>query len=226
MCGRYTLAVKEKILELRFEVERYQGKHKPRHNIAPSQKNPVVTIDQNGKRTMTPMRWGLIPRWAQDESIGNKLINARAETVAQKPSFRDSFRKRRCLVPADGYYEWRKPGKPGQRVPFRIVLKSRELFAFAGLWDVWKNQIGDPIQTYTILTTEADELVGEIHPRMPVILRPQNEALWIDPKIESLSDLKEALVPLPSDLMEMYEVSRLVGNPVNDVEDFIKPLEK
>ena len=226
MCGRYTLALKEEILLRRFNVMEFGWKHTPRYNVAPSQDNPVVLLNEENKRIMMPMRWGLIPYWAQDESIGNRMINARIETIAQKPSFKTSLRKRRCLVPANGYYEWTKLGKPGKRPPFRIVLKSRELFAFAGLWDVWKNQIGDLIHSYTIITTEADDLVGKIHPRMPVILRPENEDRWIDPTIEDLDGLMKALTPYSSDLMEMYEVSPLVGNPNNDFEECIQPVKR
>jgi putative SOS response-associated peptidase YedK len=226
MCGRYTLALKEEILRQRFNVKEFDWKYIPRYNIAPSLENPVVLINEEKKRIMTLMRWGLIPHWAKDESIGNRMINARIETVAQKPSFRTSLRKRRCLVPADGYYEWKKPAKPGKRTPYRIVLKSREPFAFAGLWDVWINQIGQLTHSYTIITTEADELVGRIHPRMPVILRPENEDVWIDPSAESLADLKKALVPYPANLMEMYEVSPLVGSPNNDIEECIQPIKK
>jgi putative SOS response-associated peptidase YedK len=225
MCGRYTVAVMEKLLKQRFNVEKYEGKHIPRYNIAPSQDNPVVLVNEEGKRIMMPMRWGLIPFWAKDEAIGNKMINARIETVAQKPSFRTPFYKRRCLVPADGYYEWRKPGKPGKRSPFRIVLKSRELFAFAGLWEIWKNQIGDIIQSYTIITTEADDLVGKIHPRMPVVLKPENEDTWIDPSVKDLQTLMQLLTPYPSDLVEMYQVSPVVGNPKNDLEECIQPVK-
>ena len=226
MCGRYTLALKEEILRQRFNVKEFDWKYIPRYNIAPSQENHVVLINEEKKRIMTLMRWGLIPHWAEDESVGNRMINARIETVAQKPSFRTSLRKRRCLVPADGYYEWEKPAKPGKRTPYRIVLKSREPFAFAGLWDVWVNQIGQPIHSYAIITTEVDELAGRIHPRMPAILRPENEGVWIDPSAESLADLRKALVPYPSNLMEMYEVSPLLGNPNSDIEECIQPIKK
>jgi putative SOS response-associated peptidase YedK len=226
MCGRYTLALKEEILLRRFNVMEFGWKYTPRYNVAPSQDNPVVFLNEKNQRIMTPMRWGFIPHWAQDESIGNRMINARVETIAQKPSFKTSLRKRRCLVPADGYYECTKLGKPGKRSPYRIVLKSRELFAFAGLWDTWKNQIGDLIQSYTIITTEADDLVGKIHPRMPVILGLENEDRWIDPTIEDLDGLMKALTPYPSDLMEMYEVSPLVGNPNNDFEECIQPVKR
>jgi putative SOS response-associated peptidase YedK len=225
MCGRYTITVKEEILIRRFKVEDYQGEYLPRYNVAPSQNNPVVLVNEKNNRAMYPMRWGLIPSWAKEEAIGNKMINARIETVAEKPSFRTALSKRRCLVPADGYYEWRKNGKPGKKQPFRIVLKSRELFAFAGLWNLWKNPEGETIRSYTIITTEADELVGKIHPRMPVILRPENENTWIDQNLHDPNTLMKLLSPYPADLTEMYEVSSLVGNPGVDVEDCILPVK-
>ena len=225
MCGRYTITVKEEILIKRFKVKDYQGEHSPRYNVAPSQNNPAVLTNEESKRVMLPMRWGLIPSWSKEESIGNKMINARIETVSEKPSFRTGFSKRRCLVPADGYYEWRKNGKPGKKQPFRIVLKSRELFAFAGLWDLWKNPEGETIRSYTIITTEADDLVRKIHPRMPVILRPENENIWIDPNLHDLNTLMKVLIPYPADLTEMYEVSSLVGNPSVDIENCIQPVK-
>ena len=225
MCGRYTITVKEEILIQRFKVKEYQGEYFPRFNVAPSQNNPVVLINEKNSRVILPMKWGLIPSWAKEEAIGSKMINARIETVSEKPSFRTAFSKRRCLVPADGYYEWRKNNKPGKKQPFRIVLKSRELFAFAGLWDLWKNPEGETIRSYTIITTEADELVRKIHPRMPVILRPENEDVWLDPNLHDLKILGKALSPYPADLTEMYEVSSLVGNPGIDIEACILPIK-
>jgi len=224
MCGRYTITVEEEMLFARFKVKEYGGQYSPRYNVAPTQNNPVVLVNEENKRIMTRMRWGLIPFWAKEESIGNKMINARIETITQKPSFKTAFIKRRCLVPADGYYEWRKLGALGKKPPFRIVLKSRELFAFAGLWDVWKNEEGDVIPSYTIITTKADDLVGQIHPRMPVILRPENEDKWIDPNTRDSKTLMTLLEPCPADLMEMYEVSPLVGRANIDVADLIQPV--
>ena len=224
MCGRYTISVEEEALLARFKVWENLGQHAPRYNVAPTQKNPVVLVNKENKRIMTPMRWGLIPSWAKEEAIGNKMINARKETVTFKPSFKTAFMTRRCLVPADGYYEWKKPGTPGRRTPFRIILKSREVFAFAGLWDIWKNKEGDIIPSYTIITTEADDLVNKIHPRMPVILRPDNEDKWIDPILRDPATIIKLLEPYPSDLTEMYEVSPIVGKANIDVEDLIKPI--
>ena len=226
MCGRYTMAASKEALIKRFDLKDFQGEYIPRYNIAPSQDNPVVLLNKEKERIIYPMRWGLIPSWAKDEKIGYKMINARAETLAEKSSFKNSLHNRRCLIPADGYYEWLKSGKPGKKPPFRIVMKSRELFAFAGLWDTWKNQAGETICSYTIITTEADELVAKIHPRMPVILRPENENTWIDTGLKDLETVMKLLNPLPSDQTEMYEVSPLVGRPNIDNEDLIKPIKK
>jgi putative SOS response-associated peptidase YedK len=224
MCGRYTITVEEEMLFARFKVKEYGGQYSPRYNVAPTQNNPVVLVNEENKRIMTQMRWGLIPFWSKEESIGNKMINARIETINQKPSFKTAFMKRRCLVPADGYYEWKKLRTSGKRPPFRIVLKSRELFVFAGLWDAWKNEEGDIISSYTIITTEADDLVGQIHPRMPIILRPENEDKWIDPNTRDLKTLMGLLKPHPSDLMEMYEVSPIVGRANIDMAELIQPV--
>lgn len=225
MCGRYTLTVDTNSVIKRFNIKDYQGEHKPRYNIAPAQKNPVVLLNEKTERIMTDMRWGLIPFWAKDDKIGYKMINARVETVAEKPSYRKAFITRRCLVPADGYYEWQKIGKPGRKPPFRIVLKTRELFAFAGLWDAWKDPEGQIVHSYTIITTEADKLVAKIHPRMPIILRPENEDNWINPTLKDTESLMRLLNPYPSIFTEMYEVSSAVGRANIDVEKLIEPLK-
>jgi putative SOS response-associated peptidase YedK len=226
MCGRYTLTANTDTIIKRFKVKDFQGEHNPRYNIAPTQENPVVVLNKKQERIIYPMRWGLIPSWSKDEKIGYKMINARIETVAEKPSFKKAFITRRCLIPADGYYEWQKTGKPGRKPPFRIVLKSRELFVFAGLWDSWKNPEGDIIHSYTIITTKADDLIGKIHPRMPVILRPENEDNWIDPALKDTEGLMGLLDPYPSKFTEMYEVSTLVGRANIDVENLIEQIKK
>jgi putative SOS response-associated peptidase YedK len=225
MCGRYTITVEEEVLFARFKIRGNGGQHLPRYNVAPTQNNPVVLVNEKNQRIMAQMRWGLIPYWAKEESIGNRMINARIETITGKPSFKTAFIKRRCLVPADGYYEWSKIGASKKKQPYRIVLKSRELFAFAGLWDIWKNEKGSIIRSYTIITTEADNLVGNIHPRMPVILRPENEDKWIDPTLKDVKTIEKLLQPYPSNLMEMYEVSPLVGRANIDVESLIQPIK-
>ena len=224
MCGRYTITVEEEILFARFKILQNGGQFTPLYNVSPTQNNPVVLVNDKNQRIMSRMKWGLIPFWAKDASIGNKMINARLETLTQKPSFKTAFVKRRCLVPADGYYEWSKTGTVRKKQPFRIVLKSRELFAFAGLWDEWKNEEGEKIQSYTIITTEADSLVAKIHPRMPVILKPENEDKWIDPVLKDVEAIEKLLRPYPSNLMEMYEVSPLVGRANIDEKSLIQPI--
>ena len=165
------------------------------------------------------MRWGLIPFWAKDRSIGSRMINARAETVVDKPSFRDAFRRRRCLVLADGFYEWRRTGS-GKR-PMRVALRSREPFAFAGIWSMWKDTEGNPIPTCAIITTSANELLSPIHHRMPVILPREMEGLWLDRSIQDPGALRGVLTPYPDDAMEAYEVSTLVNSVANDGPELI-----
>lgn len=225
MCGRYTITVEEEILFARFKILENGGQFTPRYNVAPTQNNPVVLLNQKSQRIMAWMKWGLIPFWAKDASIGSRMINARLETLTQKPSFKTALIKRRCLVPADGYYEWSKTGNTRNKQPFRIVLKSRELFTFAGLWDEWKNEEGDKIQSYTIITTEADSLVAKIHPRMPMILRPENEDKWIDPALKDVDTIEKLLRPYPFNIMEMYEVSPLVGSANIDVESLVESIK-
>ena len=166
------------------------------------------------------MRWGLVPVWAKDEKIGSSLINARAETVDTKPSFRTAFKKRRCLVLANGFYEWNREDKKNKR-PFFIRLKNCEPFAFAGLWESWGH---DNLESFTIITTEANELVAQIHDRMPVMLHEKDEGTWLDPDLQAPVKLKTLLKPYPADLMEMYEVSTAVNSSKNDEHTFILPL--
>lgn len=175
---------------------------------------------------MRPMRWGLIPRWAKDPAIGNRLINARAETVAEKNSFRDSLRKRRCLVPSDGFYEWQKlPGRAGKQ-PMRIVMKGGEPFAFAGLWDAWKHpETKEIVETFTIITTTANELMAAIHDRMPVILAKEDENEWLDCETEYKDALLRLLKPFEAEKMTAYEVGTEVNSPTRDARDLIRALK-
>ena len=195
---------------------------KPRYNIAPSQESPVVTVKEDN-RVLIMMRWGLIPFWAKEASIGYKMINAKAETVHEKPSFRKSFKDKRCLVLADGFYEWTKTDKKN-KIPFRFVLKTKEPFAFAGLWDAWKTPEGEMLLTFTIITTNANELMEPIHDRMPVILHEKDEALWLDPEFKDANKLTALLKPFPSDKMEAYRVSTIVNSPKNDTPKCIEPV--
>jgi putative SOS response-associated peptidase YedK len=168
------------------------------------------------------MRWGLIPSWAKDQSIGSRMINARAETLSEKPSFRDAFRKRRCLVVADGFYEWQKVA--GRKRPMRIVLQTGEPFAFAGLWESWRDPEGTTVRSCTIITTGPNSLIEPIHNRMPVILSRDDEARWLDPEMDDPPSLLQMLAPYPQGAMDAYEISTLVNSPANDVPDCIERL--
>ncbi len=225
MCGRYTLHHKPKEIEERFEVEPVEELLAPRYNIAPSQIIPVIRHAQSGAglREMAGCKWGLIPFWAKDPKIGNNLINAKAETIAEKPSFKQAFAKRRCLIPTDGFYEWQKRGKaPSQ--PIYIRRRDGGLFAFAGLWEVWKSPEGEPLETCTIITVEPNELISKIHHRMAAILKLDDEAAWIDPK-SSVDDLLQMLRPYDSDALEAIPVSRAVNSPAHDSPACIVPAE-
>lgn len=194
----------------------------PSFNIAPTQ-NILTVVNEDGNHARH-MRWGLIQSWAKDASIGNRMINARAETVAEKPSYRSAFRRRRCLILADGFYEWQKVG-PSKR-PMRIVMSSGEPFAFAGLWETWKPPEGETITSCTIITTTPNELMEPIHNRMPVIIPEQAEAFWLDPDVQDAEALSELLVPYSASEMKAYEVSTLVNSAANDSPEVIAPVSR
>ena len=239
MCGRYTLIASQGAIQGAFDIklDRFDWmRHFPRYNIAPSQRvlvvvnspdqtlvnaEPSQTISR-GARVADLFSWGLIPFWAKDPAIGNRMINARAETLAEKPAFRTSLRKKRCLVVADGFYEWRADA--GKRVPMRITLKSAEPFAFAGLWDEWKAPTGEPVRSCTIITTTPNEVMADIHNRMPVILGSEAEKVWLDPDVQDASLLASLLAPYPTDRMSAYRVSPLVNSPKNDSPECILPV--
>jgi putative SOS response-associated peptidase YedK len=219
VCGRFSLTVSEEMLKQYFPFE-FPEKVLPRYNIAPSQE--VLAVVSDGEKiTGKMLKWGLVPYWANDPKIGFKMINARAETVDEKASFKHAFKKRRCLVLADGFYEWRKEGN--KKIPYRFTLKSERPFAFAGLWEKWDKH-GDSMYTCTIITTKANELVKEIHERMPVILPKEWEEVWLDPAIDDTEYLKSLLRPYPAEEMKMYEVSTAVNSAKNDVEECVKPI--
>ena len=205
MCGRFSFIDIEDIRE-RFKTEPIDLK--PNYIVAPTQDVPVIT---NGQLAM--FKWGLIPYWAKDPSIGNKMINARAETVDEKPSFKHSLQRKRCLIVADGFYEWKREGSTKR--PHRITLKNKERFGFAGLWDTWKSPGGDIVNSCTIITTTPNELMAGIHDRMPVILSRDSERVWLDQSIVDAGYLKSLLVPYPSEQMMAYEVSAFVNSPKN-----------
>jgi len=219
MCGRFTLVSPFVAVTERFHVRVQPAGIKPRYNIAPGQE--VLCVIRDEENRIEPLRWGLIPFWAKDPAIGNRLINARAETVAEKPSFRNAFAKRRCLIVADGFYEWRRAGK--RKVPVYIGFKSKKPFGFAGLYESWKDPGGKEIRTCTIITTEANDLVRPIHDRMPVILPKAVEDRWLDPGEGSLDRLQALLVPYPAEEMDAYDVTVIVNSAAHDAPDCITP---
>jgi putative SOS response-associated peptidase YedK len=222
MCGRYSETRPFDHVRERIPFDVAELSFTPRFNIAPTQSAPVVV--QRDQRALSAMRWGLIPFWAKDESIANKLFNARAETIREKPAFRAAFKSRRCLVPADGFYEWRKLPGCTLKQPYRFLLKSREPFAFAGLWECWRNAEGEPVQSFTILTSEANDLVRATHHRMPVILPPEAYEPWLDPKYSDLEKLAALLKPFPAETMSEYAVGRHVNNSRVDSQACAEPL--
>lgn len=224
MCGRFTLTVQLKDLRRRFNALAEDSLEvRPRFNIAPTQTIPVIRREAEGRK-IRKLRWGLIPRWAKEASIGQRMINARSETLTEKPSFRPLLYRHRCLIPADGYYEWSKTDT-GKKQPYRIIIGDGELFAFAGLWDRWVSPEGKAVETFTIITTQANEKLSRIHHRMPVILPRSAEDLWLDPKVRDPNFLRELLVPYPDDSIGLYPVSTLVNSPRNDTEACIQPVE-
>ena len=215
MCGRYSITTDAQQLAQRFEVD-VPAQFAPRYNAAPTQNLPVI-INPEGERSLQLFRWGLVPKWADDPAIGNKMINARAETIAQKPSFKEAYRKRRCLVLSDGYYEWQATASGKQ--PMRFVLGDGDPFAFAGLWETWHEGV-DQINSFTIITTSANELAAPIHNRMPVILNRDTESLWLNPNADPVQ-LHELLMPYAGDGLRVYPVSKAVNNPANDSPSII-----
>jgi len=212
MCGRFSFSPLARIIEDRFDVKT-DSRYKPRYNSAPSQNLAVITNAEPGKLSF--FKWGLIPFWAKDPKIGNRMINAKSETITEKASFKSAFKRKRCLVPADSFYEWKKI-TPKEKIPFRILLKDESLFAMAGIWDVWKNQEGDNLHTFSILTTSPNKLMENIHNRMPVILSKENEKTWLSEA--SAEELVPLLKPFDESLMTAYPVSRLVNSPAYDEE--------
>jgi putative SOS response-associated peptidase YedK len=221
MCGRFTLTVDPAELKDTFNDYDFPAQFAPRFNIAPSQ--PVLAISNDGQNRAEFFVWGLIPSWAKDPAIGNRLINARGETLAEKPSFRGGFKYKRCLILADGFYEWKSQPGTKVKVPHFIHMKDRQPFAFAGLWDEWNSPDGSQIRSCTIVTTEPNELMMSIHNRMPVILPPDAYAQWIDPASRMPDSLHALIKPYPADGMAAYPVSTLVNNPKNDRAECVVP---
>lgn len=224
MCGRFTLRTPLSQLAEQFQFELQAARLPLRFNIAPTQQVAAVRVpDPDHGRQFATLRWGLIPFWAKDPSIANRLINARSETVAETPSFRSAFRHRRCLVLSDGYYEWRKLGAGGKKQPYYIRRRDERPFAFAGVWDSWQDPTGAPVETCAILTTEANALTKDIHPRMPAILAAEDYTSWLDPQAADYDRLIQSLRPY-EEALKAYPVSVVVNNPRNDVPDCVVPI--
>lgn len=222
MCGRFTLTADSKKLAESFAGFEMPDELAPRYNIAPSQ--PVAVVANNGQHKIELFQWGLIPSWARDPQIGNRMINARAETLAEKPSFRTAYRRRRCLVLADGFFEWRKEPGSKAKTPMYIRLASNQPFAFAGLWESWRSAEDSVILSCTIITTTPNELLAKIHNRMPVILLREAYEQWLEPAERRPDDLNELLKPYPAEQMAAFPVSRIVNDPGNDTPECVVPV--
>ena len=220
MCGRYSLIADLGELAQRFEFNGDRLTFEPAYNVAPTQQ--VLTVVGGDTRRGGFMRWGLIPHWAKNASIGGRMINARAETVAEKPAFRDALRRRRCLVLADGFYEWQRSGTA--RRPMRVVMRTGEPFTFAGLWSMWRDPDGNRVPSCAIITTAANELLRPIHDRMPVVLPKELEEFWLDASVEDAPTLTGIMASCPAGAMEAFEVSRLVNSVANDVPEVVAPV--
>lgn len=223
MCGRFTLHHSAEEVAQRFAVQETLFDFPKRYNIAPMQPLAVVTCNAygDGKRVLEGYRWGLVPSWAKDDAIGAKMINARGETLMEKPSFKNALRSRRCLIPADGFYEWKTENRVKQ--PHYIRFTDNRIYAFAGLWEEWNGPGDAPLRTATIITGEPNPLLSTLHHRMAVILKPSDEAIWLDPKVSS-QDALQLLQTFPDDELEAFPVDRKVGNVAFDDVACIAPL--
>lgn len=222
MCGRFTLTIDPADLQDTFPEFIFPAQGVPRYNIAPSQ--PILALPNDGTNRADFFVWGLIPSWATDPSIGNRMINARAETIAEKPAFRSAYKHHRCLIFADGFYEWQAKAGSKSKIPHFIRLKSGAPFAFAGLWEHWQSTDGAEVRSATIITTEPNELMASIHNRMPVILQPATFSQWLDPAPQSPNRLQDLLRSYPAGEMQAYPVSILVNSPGNDRAECVLPV--
>jgi putative SOS response-associated peptidase YedK len=224
MCGRYRLSRGKQIIEEYFDTAPWEDDWNPRFNVAPTQPVPVIRQHPNEPiRQVSLMKWGLVPHWAKDASIATSTINAKSETAATKPAFRDPLKFRRCLIPADGFYEWEKTGASKQ--PYCFEVNDGELFAFAGLWDGWRDASGNWVKTCSILTTTPNAVASAVHDRMPVILASSDYDLWLDPGMQNVAAISEQLKPYDARLMRCYPVSTRVNHVANDDADCSRPVE-
>ena len=220
MCGRFTSLLTPELLKIIYEITT-PVTCEPSYNIAPTQQALVVRDDFSGNRQATAMRWGLIPSWAKDSSSSARMINARSETVHEKPAFRQAIRSRRCIIPAHGYFEWSKTGST--KVPHYFSLRDGSPLSFAGIWESWDSPAGETIESFSILTTEANSLTKQIHDRMPVILHRAEHQLWLDRSVNDPLDLQRLYQPYPSELLQEWTVTSLVNSPRNNGPELIKP---
>jgi len=224
MCGRYALYSPKVEIESHFEAPfRDEDEYTPSWNIAPGSFNPVALLGKARVAGIAPMRWGLVPGFAKDSNIGFSMINARSETIDEKPSFSKPFQRKRCLIPANGFYEWKNPEGTKIKIPFYIRLIHTELFAFAGIFDFWKSDSGEELFTYTIITTKANPLLEPLHERMPVILEPYQYKEWLNPINNDVDLLKSYLKPYPMQKMRVFRVSDLVNKTANNSSELIQP---
>lgn len=218
MCGRFSLTANEAELNLRFELEGGDAPYVPRYNGAPTQNLAVITSENPGK--LSYLRWGLIPPWAKDKAIGSKMINARAETITEKSSFSKPLFSKRCLIPSDGFFEWKQDAG---KQPYRIFVKNNPIFAMAGIWERWQSPDGEKLDTFSIITTAANAFMQPLHSRMPVILHQPDEKRWLNST--NKEEILQLLAPCPSEWMDVYPVSKLVNSPVNESEKIIQKAE-
>ncbi|HTP00474.1 MAG TPA: SOS response-associated peptidase [Anaerolineales bacterium] len=221
MCGRFTLTLDPAEVKEQYENASFPEKFAARFNIAPSQ--AILAIPNDGKNAADFFLWGLIPSWAKDAAMGARMINARGETLAEKPSYRGAYKYKRCIIPADGFYEWKSQPGTKTKVPYFIHMKGGKPFAFAGLWDEWHAADGSPVRTCTIVTTAPNSLMATIHDRMPVILQPEDYAEWLDQAPRAPDSLQHLIASFPADQMEAYPVSALVNSPANDRAECLQP---
>ena len=213
MCGRYAFFSPAEAVKRTFALD-LLPELKPRYNIAPTQSVPALRVVEEGRRSLTMLHWGLVPHWAKERAIGNRMINARSETLAEKPSYREAFRRRRCLVLADGWYEWQSA--PGGKQPWFVRLRDPRPIAFAGLWEKWKDAAGELLESCTIVTCDASESIRKIHDRMPVVLPEESWDRWMDPAYSDTEALSKILVPFDQKALRAWQVSRLVNAPKNE----------
>lgn len=222
MCGRFTLTLEPGELQELLDLGPFVHIVQPRYNIAPSQ--PVAIVKDPNTRAVELYQWGLVPFWSKDIKIGSRMINARSETVAEKPAFRAAFKYRRCLVLADGFYEWKKAAGGGGKIPYLFKLRDDGPFTFAGLYEHWQSPEGGELHTCTILTCEPNELVGQVHNRMPVMLNAEERWQWLAPELQP-KDLLDLLKPYPAGEMKGFAVSKAVNSPANDNPEVVEPVE-